>query len=593
MPIDPNIALAGQPVANPLDTYGKALQLSNLAQQRQLGQQQIQSGQLQLQQQQQQMNDQKAIRQAFADSQGDSSQILPAAVKNGVSGAGLLNLQKTIMTMREQVAKTSKAELDNQTLKNGQVAGAIQTMLQDPANLAQNLPVALGNLVKGGYIDPQTAAQIDIPHLTQMGNGDPIQGLKVYYGTLQSANDLASQAEKQSTIVKNDAQGLNFQASTAKTNAEMPGVQADADMKARMDAAARLSQAKDPATYAATLDQLPHGVAKQFPDPATFDPKTTPATVQRLGMTPEQSVTTAQGDQRIGIEKQNTAISAGRLNVERAGQNLRQRQFDATIGSGLDANGRPLTGDDLKAVASQDPNAVAIAEYRASPPTGRLTPLGQAQMRKVYAIDPTYDAKLFSARNKTALDYRPDGPSGIGLKAADTGLAHLGTIRDLGKALHNNDIPALSKVANSLGVQVGADPKVGFDTAVSMVAPEIIKAIVGAPGGEGERQAMQLNFSSSASPQQLDASIRTAATLLSARVEKSLRAYKNQMGGKDLPWSLSPESQQIHDQYVAKPAPGAGSQSSAANIFLDQNGKQHRYNGTGDRKDPKSWTEVK
>jgi hypothetical protein len=235
-----------------------------------------------------------------------------------------------------------------------------------------------------------------------------------------------------------------------------------------------------------------------------------------------------------------------RLEGQRVG--LERKRFDATLGSGLDANGKPLSVEDLKAVAMRDPTAVAMANYQVPPPSTRSGALGKAQMDKILAIDPTYDATKFQARNKTAIDFSTGGKSGQALTSADTALAHLASISKAGEALKNGDYKFLNGLANSLGAQVGQSPQNTYDTIVSMVAPEISKAVIGAAGGEGERQGMALNFKSNLAPQVREQAIGAAAGLLGARVNKSLHAYESTMG-KPLGWKLSPESQQVLDRY--------------------------------------------
>ncbi|HVW86455.1 MAG TPA: hypothetical protein VHB50_17335, partial [Bryobacteraceae bacterium] len=190
------------------------------------------------------------------------------------------------------------------------------------------------------------------------------------------------------------------------------------------------------------------------------------------------------------------------------------------------------------------------------PPRNTSSGIGKATMGKVLAIDPHYDGTLFPTRNATARDYSASGASGKALTSADTALAHLDAISRAGQALHNKDFQTLNRIANSLGAQFGDSPATTYDTIVSMVTPEISKAVIGAAGGEGERGAMAKNFSAAASPEQREQAIAAAAGLLGARVQKSLHAYESTMG-RPHSWKLSPESQAVIDRY-AKSATSAG-----------------------------------
>jgi hypothetical protein len=221
-----------------------------------------------------------------------------------------------------------------------------------------------------------------------------------------------------------------------------------------------------------------------------------------------------------------------------------------------------------------------VTEYRkALPPQSQRNPINQAINFYVAKLDPTYDATQFPARNKTALAYSPGGAEGQALKAADTALSHLKTISEAGEALQNGDVQVVNRIANSIGAQIGKSPANTYDTIVRMVAPEISKAVIGAAGGEAERQSMQQGFASSLSQPQRNGAIGAAAGLLAKRVEKSARAYEQQMG-KPLAWKLSPESQAVLDKFAAGsggggPLPQGGGKAADATVikqFLDSVG---------------------
>lgn len=229
---------------------------------------------------------------------------------------------------------------------------------------------------------------------------------------------------------------------------------------------------------------------------------------------------------------------------------LKQKTFDATFGSGLDADGRPLSPSALKEAAEQDPVAKAIAEYRSAPPPAQTRGgVPSPILRKVMAINPQYDATTYPARSKTATDFSPAGKSGQAITAADTALAHLNTLSESGAALKNGDIQKLNQLANFLGAQTGATAKGTYDAIQNMVAPEISKAVLGVAGGEHERENTSLNYGSNLSDAQRESNIAATVGLLGARFDKSAHAYESEMG-HSLPRSLSPESQAIRQKYT-------------------------------------------
>ncbi len=228
---------------------------------------------------------------------------------------------------------------------------------------------------------------------------------------------------------------------------------------------------------------------------------------------------------------------------------IKEKTFNATLGSGLDVNGQPLSPEAMKAAAMQDPTALAIAHYQIAPPPAQTRGgVPSPILRKVLAINPQYDATTYPARAETAKGFSPSGQQGQAITAADTALAHLNTLSAAGKALDNGDIQVINRVANAIGAQVGATPKATYDTILNMVGPEISKAVIGAVGGEGERAGTAANFTSNLSPAQRESNIAAAVGLLGARFDKASHAYESQMG-VPLPRTLSPESQAIRAHY--------------------------------------------
>jgi hypothetical protein len=257
------------------------------------------------------------------------------------------------------------------------------------------------------------------------------------------------------------------------------------------------------------------------------------------GLTPDQAATTQETARHNKVQE---GIGQGELGIK-------QKTFEATLGSGLDANGQPMAPEAMKQAALQDPTAVAIAHYQVAPPPATTRGgLPNTVLRKVLAINPQYDATTYPARAETARGFSPSGQQGQAITAADTALAHLNTLSAAGKALDNGDVQLINRVANAIGAQVGQTPKATYDTILNMVGPEISKAVIGAVGGEGERAGTAANFDSKLSSPQREANIAAAVGLLGARFDKASHAYESQMG-VPLPRTLSPESQSIRAHY--------------------------------------------
>lgn len=287
----------------------------------------------------------------------------------------------------------------------------------------------------------------------------------------------------------------------------------------------------------------------------------TPAERAKAQAEADQAARVLAGTSGTGITAEQAAQNqnaAGELGVKQGELGLKKKTFDATLGSGLDANGQPLAPEALKATALQNPNALAIAEYRAVPPAETLRNGSPNPIyRLVNAINPAYDAKLYAERNKVQQAFSAAGPQGLAITSADTALSHLSAISEAGKALKSNDIQLLNRVANFVGAQAGSAAPAVYDSIVATVAPEISKTVIGATGGEGERQQMAANFSRNFSDSQRESAIAATVGLLSARVKKQADAYESSMG-HPLGRQLSPESQEVMKRYSGAPAPAGG-----------------------------------
>lgn len=461
----------------------------------------------------------------------------------------LMAWQTQNLGMKEKLAAIGKTIADaneaTQKVRDAH-ADALAALMQTVRDSGYS-PVAMGGAIaymrSHGFSDEATQMQ-------QAASANPDNLAAI-------VDPILSQAS--AARVTSQARQLTANVGAAKEAIEAPGQKATAEQQLRVNTAGKLLAAQSPEQYGAMRATLPADLQALFP--ATFDRDA----VRRAGMTPEQqqlaeqsaaslTQTTANQNEMRDLERRRVGLEAGRLGLE-------QRRFDATIGSGLDANGKPLSPDEAKAAASKDPVAVAIANYQVPPLSTRsmASANGKATMAKVFALNPGYDGTQFPARNKTAMDFSAAGQSGKALTATDTALSHIAAISQAGQALNNGDFQLINRIANEMGVQVGKSPKNTYDTIVQTVAPEISKAVIGGVGGEQERQALQKRFSSDLSPQQREQAIAGVTQLLGARFEKSRHAYESTMG-KPLDRQLSPESQAILQKYTS------GNSGTVANV---------------------------
>jgi hypothetical protein len=516
--------------ANPLQTIGGLMAIKEGQARQALQAQQIRASQAQVadvEQQTQQRDRQNQSLATVTDILKDPT-FAAAVGKGDVSELHRRGVDPTIV---QQVQKgvlenqTNQAKLDSDTLKlNSEkhtaigkaIDGILSTYGDQPDLLPEVYRGTLGNLIAEGHLKkgtfPDTIKDVsDLKNLLavngyQANINDAALGRK---GAEQKINTEASTAEM------NRAHGRDFDATANKTNVMTP--------------------------LEATSKQTENEKNQKIN-----------AGMSPLGVTEEQRLTTGE------TKRHDQATEA----TTRAEVALKQKQFDATFGSGLDANGKPLSPEEMKSVALQDPTAQAIAHYQLPPPPtqtrgGAPSPI----LRKVLAINPAYDGTQFQARNKVQQDFSAAGASGKAITSADTALAHLDTLSKAGALLNNSNLPALNQLANAIGVQAGSDPKIVYDGIVRMVAPELSKAVIGATGGEGERQDMAHGLTSNNNDKAREGLIGATAGLLAARVKKQAHAYETSIGAPlDIEKRLSPESLAVMKRYAGQ-TQGGGSHS--------------------------------
>lgn len=259
------------PPENPVEQYGRLLQLKGMAGQQQLQQQAIQSGQLQNQQEQiktaelqRQQSDQAAIRQLLADPSNKGKTIGQvadiAAQNNAISPQAWQSYKKADIEARKEAAG-----LDETTLKNRKAA---QDEKQTLFNNVMNLP------------DDQVTA--NWPQIAQQYNAIP--------GNEKQPLDPNKPVPKQQLANFGPMIGLgnayfDQELERRKKTAETAGSEADSAAKVRANTATQLAAAfkSGPDAYTAARAELPFKIASQFPDkPAS------PDDILQSGMTPHE-----------------------------------------------------------------------------------------------------------------------------------------------------------------------------------------------------------------------------------------------------------------------------------------------------------------
>lgn len=198
-----------------------------------MGQQQLQQGNVELQEKQQQLKDQQAVTTAMQQWDGkDYNQLYPLVLKNGGSGQAVIGLQQKAMEKQKAVAEMAKSDSETgknqvETLikKHDIVSGALSTVMQAPDD---QLPAALSQtaqqLHQQGLIDPQ-----HFQMATQLAqSGAPAEQLRSQIDYFRKSNMAESQLAAEAKTKAEQQKALDEH---AKSQAELPGVQAEATKK--------------------------------------------------------------------------------------------------------------------------------------------------------------------------------------------------------------------------------------------------------------------------------------------------------------------------------------------------------------------------
>jgi hypothetical protein len=152
-------------------------------------------------------------------------------------------------------------------------------------------------------------------------------------------------------------------------------------------------------------------------------------------------------------------------------------------------------------------------------------------MAKVYSDNPDYSAAQYAAGVSGARAFA-SGRQSDTVRSMSVAIDHLQVAEDLGKALQTGDSRALNAASAALQNQFGYEGPADFNTAKMIVSDEVTKAVAGGNLSMTERTALQNQFSTASSPEQLNGVIGTLKRLLGGQLRGLQRQYENIPGTK-------------------------------------------------------------
>ena len=181
--------------------------------------------------------------------------------------------------------------------------------------------------------------------------------------------------------------------------------------------------------------------------------------------------------------------------------------------------------------------AQSILDYDSPPPVGPTTPAKIALQNEVQRLaaeqGKTYDAGQYKIANKTKQDFTT-GKQGQAVQSMNTAIAHLDTLDEAGQALHSGQIPLSNKIVKEFATNMGLPQYTNFESIKHVVGSEIAKAVSGSGGSAlADRQAIEKEFDSASSPDQLQGVVTKYKELMAGQVNSLRQTYTSAGLSKD------------------------------------------------------------
>lgn len=268
--------------------------------------------------------------------------------------------------------------------------------------------------------------------------------------------------------------------------------------------------------------------------------------VPGLGGAPTVLSTTAKTQTPDSVAARETQVSEGAKN----------RNNSFAIAKMADARQREMNGI-MEGQQGTDitPTATAIANHdlpMPNPPSGSRNPMAMTNynklLTKVKEINPSYNAIDYQV-SQQAMKAFGTGKQGQEAQSANTAMNHIATLEELAKAQKNGDIQLFNKIANEFGAQTGKSAPTNLRAAITMVAPEITKAVVGAGGGVEDRAKSAAALNPNFGPDQFLGATGTMKELFAGRLGEAERTYERTTMRKDFRDKiLSPAARELLDK---------------------------------------------
>lgn len=600
---DPGISLGVKTpeVDNPLETYGKLLNLKNLMNQGKLqslslerGAADLQTTVLENQQKEREVKGNQALTQAIqantrmtppnpAANEPGGMTVDHDAVEAMLTRAGFpdkaLAYNKDRTTIENSMLEHAEKQLSVQAEQAKQMSNLAQSVLNQPADLQPGLfGLALKQASQNGWLKPD---QMQMPQIQKAYTSDPVSGKPALSpetkAWLQSVADNGAPNGPLDAMNKRIAE----QRAAATSAAELPGKVADSAKKQTDLEAQTLGAATDQAGWDSALSQLSPDRKKLY-SPQFSDSERKRAMAQ--GISPDTAATLARATNPEELVVKAAAGDAGAVKALKMLKDYNidleygkavatvKAQFGAFGGAGNEGPGSELPigvpgQRNEQLLATLNPNIRALVKGVLD---GKVTiparsTYWNAIISEALRIDPSFDAINYNSRAKTRADFT-SGKAADNVTAFNTAIEHAGRLDQAIDGLGNFDTPILNSVVNAgkRAVGTGGTQNV-FNNDVQAFVSEATRAWRQAGGSEADIAAWKKNLSSSDSPAALHSSIKEMVELLMGKTRSLHQQYVQGMGTdtSDIPM-VTPNAKKVLDKVGVEGLPQTATQPAPA-----------------------------
>ena len=567
--LEPRAPSPAPPIANPLDEYGRVVQLQG-------AQQEMQARSLQMQIQQQQLQDQQAMTAAYkqmytpdgkpatATTTPDGSSapsggatfkpqdFVQRILANGGSGQAAQAAQKNILAMQDTASQINQRDADTGS-KNTETAIKKQGQLHD---LIQGLQ-QLANDPSGDIGSLNQAYQNAIPKVRQLG-GDVSQ-LPTQFTDLPSAQQALAKAQMTNGLWGHVLQDQKEQAQTSEANASA----------AKSNAAAALDQIRinltknsKPGDFDSQIDAIASGPANTALNSRTK--AMVNFALSRGDIDSANSAIKMAAEQVASIEKEtNPVVQAAKLHLAAATKAAEQ------------------------AISDGDPRAAAQLLF-----DGDVAPSQLISSRK-----PAFAQQAFSIAQQMQPGWNAQkAEADFNVAKSPTNLAFFGSAKSLtdpggtldqlkaaAKDIPQNQFPVFNSVADWYKAATGSGPIAKYAALALGVADDYSKVMGGGQGSDTSRQQALNLIAAKQSPEQRDASLDGIRGAVSSQTHSRIggNPVMQKMYGSFAP-SPTQQGQSAAPATSKTPPPGATHTATGSDGHLYYTNQQGQVLGRAD-----------